>query len=317
MGEPVVHIPRSRDAASVTTELAHLLRGRQVITAAEARATGFDDVAVRRARRHGDLVRLSRGLDLTATAGMATGRLRAALAVSPDAVLSGASTTRAFGITVPPDWPEEITLAPDVRRVRSRPGLRVVVRPVDAVVTVGGMPSTTLARAAADVACGPRPEPQQWIVDQVLRDGVTTEDIAAHLAGGQRGVRVARRALLAADALSESPLESAVGLALCRYDVPRPVRQLPLDAGRIRLDLAWPSARVALEADGVGFHTDPHALYRDRERQNRLMRLGWVVLRCTWSDLRRDPAGLAALVHQIVLDRSPRSTKQDVRGPRS
>lgn len=287
-----------------------------MITAADGRAAGFDAVAVRRARRRGDLVRLSRGLDLP-SGGAQLGRLWAALAVSPDAVLSGASTARADGISVPPDWVDEVTLSPDARRVRSRPGLRVVVRPVDAVVTVGGMPSTNLERAAADIACGPLPEPQQWVVDQVLRRGIVTEDIAAQLTRGQRGVRTARRALLAADALSESPLESAVGLVLCRHGVPRPVRQLPLDGGRIRLDLAWPEARVALEADGLSFHADPQALHRDRERQNRLMRLGWVVLRCTWSDLRRDPAGLAALVQQILRDRSPRSTMREARGPHS
>lgn len=257
---------------------------------------------------------MSRGLDLTPVGDTELGRLQAALAVSPDAVLSGPSVARLAGISVPPEWPDEITLSPDVRRVRSRPGLSVVVRPVDPIVLCG-MPSTTLARAVADIACGQRPEPQQWVVDQALHRGVDVREIDGHLARGQRGVRTAQRALAAADALSESPLESAVGLALCRYGVPRPVRQLPLDGGRIRLDLAWPAARVALEADGIGFHADPQALHRDRERQNRLMRLGWVVLRCAWADLRCDPAGLAALVHQILRDRAPRSTNREVREP--
>lgn len=81
--------------------------------------------------------------------------------------------------------------------------------------------------------------------------------------------------------------------------------------------MAWPAARLALEADGVGFHPDPPALHGDRKRQNRLMRLEWVVLRCTWADLRRDPAGLAALIQQILRDRSPRSTNREVRGARA
>jgi very-short-patch-repair endonuclease len=287
-----------------------------VVTAAHARAAGADHVAVRRARRRGELVKLSRGLDLTAVGNTELGRLHAALAVSPDAVLSGASVARLTGIAVPPEWPDEITLSPNVRRVRSRPGLRVVVRPV-APAAVRGMPATTLARAVADIACGPRPEPQQWVVDQALHRGVTVGDVEAHLAHGQRGVRTARRALVVADALSESPLESAVALTLCRYGIPRPVRQLPLDGGRIRLDLAWPAAHLALEADGVGFHSNPQALHRDRARQNRLQRLGWIVLRCTWADVRRDPAGLAALVHQILRDRAPRSTNRELRGPKT
>lgn len=116
-------------------------------------------MTVRRARRHGDLVQLSRGLDLTSDGNTERGRLHAALAVSPDAVLSGASVARLHGITIPPEWPAEIAVPPDVRRVRSRPGLRVVVRPVEPVV-FRGLPSTTLACAVADIACGPHPEPQ-------------------------------------------------------------------------------------------------------------------------------------------------------------
>lgn len=275
-----------------------------VLTAGQARAAGLDAAALRRARRSGELVRLSRGLHLTAEGDTWLGRLRAAAAVSSDAVLSGASTARLSGIAVPDAWPQEITVPPEARRVRSRPGLRVVVRPVAEVVFLAGLRTTTLARAVADIACGEEPEPQQWVVDQALRRGVPAVEIERHLVPGQRGVRTARRALQAADPLSESPLESAVGLALCRYGVPRPVRQLRLDGGRIRVDMAWPAARVALEADGVGFHSDPAALHRDRERQNRLAELGWIVVRCTWADLRRDPAALAALVTRLVRDRT-------------
>lgn len=275
-----------------------------LVTAAAARAAGLDAASLRRARRTGQLVRVSRGLHLTAEGDTWLGRLRAAAAVSSDAVLSGPSTARLSGIVVPDAWPQEITVPPDARRVRSRPGLRVVVRPVAEVVSLAGFRSTSLARAVADIACGREPEPQQWVVDQALRRGVPAVEIERHLAPGQRGVRTARRALLAADPLSESPLESGVGLALCRHGVPRPVRQLRLDGGRIRVDLAWPAARVALEADGVGFHSDPAALHRDRVRQNRLAELGWIVVRCTWADLRHDPAALAALVTRLLHDRA-------------
>jgi very-short-patch-repair endonuclease len=62
-----------------------------------------------------------------------------------------------------------------------------------------------------------------------------------------------------------------------------------------RLDLAWPRIKVALEYDGVEFHTG-RALTNDRARHNALAAQGWTVLSVTapmlWS-------GRDALVQQI------------------
>jgi very-short-patch-repair endonuclease len=67
-----------------------------------------------------------------------------------------------------------------------------------------------------------------------------------------------------------------------------------------RLALAWPSRKLAVEADGREPHDAPDALYRDRSRQNDLVLAGWTVLRFTWSDVRHRPAWVVAQVRRAL-----------------
>ncbi|WP_232291906.1 endonuclease domain-containing protein [Frankia sp. QA3] len=67
-----------------------------------------------------------------------------------------------------------------------------------------------------------------------------------------------------------------------------------------RLDLAWPSRLVAVEADGAAYHRQPRALFRDRARQNDLLSVGWTLLRFTWADVLGRPAGVVDLVGRAL-----------------
>lgn len=57
-----------------------------------------------------------------------------------------------------------------------------------------------------------------------------------------------------------------------------------------RVDFAWPARRLIVEVDGFGAHGTPKAMSADLARQNRLVALGWVVLRFTWDQVVRRPA---------------------------
>jgi very-short-patch-repair endonuclease len=72
--------------------------------------------------------------------------------------------------------------------------------------------------------------------------------------------------------------------------------------GRVyaRLDMAWPSVKVAVEADGREHHDAPEALYRDRVRGNALALAGWTVLRFTWADLVRRPQWIVEQVRRAL-----------------
>jgi hypothetical protein len=289
----------------VDDALEHVLES-PIVTTALVRAAGGDDTWIRTARRRRQLVRIHRGVDVPATARCPqASELRAALALSPRAVLSGPSAARAHGLAVPVEWPQEITIDRAHSPVRGRPGLRVVARPVTAqTVQVAGMPVTSLPRTVADLLCGRQTIEQLWVLDQVLARGCSGSAIDACLSPGQRGVRTARWLLALGDPLSESALESAVAIALDRGAVPAPVHQFEIDDAQgsfvARVDFAWPAHKLALEADGAAFHDSPEALLRDRRRQNALTELGWQMLRCTWHDARHDPAALATLVHRCL-----------------
>lgn len=87
------------------------------------------------------------------------------------------------------------------------------------------------------------------------------------------------------DGVPESELERVFLRKLQAARVPPPVRQFRI--GRRRIDFAYPDRRVAVELDGVRYHTGA-AFRLDRQRQNELIVLGWTILRFTWDDVTGD-----------------------------
>ncbi|MCK9877598.1 DUF559 domain-containing protein [Frankia sp. Ag45/Mut15] len=81
-----------------------------------------------------------------------------------------------------------------------------------------------------------------------------------------------------------------------------------------RLDFAWPTALLALEADGVGPHSEPQALFRDRHRQNQLVHLGWEVLRFTFLDATAHARRLTETVRAALRDAESRRATRSLRG---
>lgn len=84
-----------------------------------------------------------------------------------------------------------------------------------------------------------------------------------------------------------------------------PVSMAPDERPFARLDFADEKRKIAIEVDGRAFHSAGQAFVHDRVRQNRLMGLGWTVLRFTWEMLLHDPAGVATEVRRVVRSREP------------
>ncbi len=60
--------------------------------------------------------------------------------------------------------------------------------------------------------------------------------------------------------------------------------------GGYKVDVAFPRAKVAIEVDGLGFHSGSDEFHQDRVRQNNIIfLLRWQVLRFTWLDLTAYP----------------------------
>lgn len=88
--------------------------------------------------------------------------------------------------------------------------------------------------------------------------------------------------------------------------LPSWVQQYPIrlgDGRRVRLDAAYPEARVAVELDGAAFHGSRAARERDLRRDSALAALGWVVLRFSYARLMSDPEGCRREIEAVVLRR--------------
>jgi very-short-patch-repair endonuclease len=119
-------------------------------------------------------------------------------------------------------------------------------------------------------------------------------ELARVARNGRRGAGVLHHVLddrALGDQRPDGLLEPRFARLVRRYGLPTPVFQHQV--GRFRLDFAWLRAKVAAEVDGYEAHGHRRAFQADRDRQNVLVALGWVVLRFTWEDVVRRPAKVA------------------------
>jgi very-short-patch-repair endonuclease len=138
------------------------------------------------------------------------------------------------------------------------------------------------------------------------RRAVTSAQLQAIVEAAPRSpVRSAlARVLALVDDRSESVLESLARVALALAGIPTPVPQLRIGDRHgvevARVDLAWPEARVVLELDGFAYHSSRRDAHRDRLRANRLVLLGWQVLRAGWEETLGGPVRLVATVRAAL-----------------
>jgi Uncharacterized protein conserved in bacteria len=72
--------------------------------------------------------------------------------------------------------------------------------------------------------------------------------------------------------------------------------------GPYLIDLAFPTARLAVEVDGWAWHVDPERFRNDRRKGNAITRGGWDLLRFTWHGLDGQPADcLREIVETLAL----------------
>ncbi|MCE7006130.1 DUF559 domain-containing protein [Kibdelosporangium philippinense] len=241
---------------------------------------------------------------------------RAAAAIlhaGPPAALSSHTSARLYGCEAADDAPIHVLL-PYRRRLRSREGMAVHHSGMAAwrVETVHGLPVLALEYSLAEMLCRARPAGAFACLEQALamqkdearerfRD-LVAECVLARL--DKRGYRRAKMLLELATGLTESPAEGWLLVQLADAGIPEPVPQFAVvgidGRERYRLDFAWPDLRVALEYDGYAAHEGRES--RDLEREQDLVRRGWIVVRATVADL-KDPIRLIAEIRQAFLRR--------------
>jgi hypothetical protein len=186
-------------------------------------------------------------------------------------------------------------LNPPRRQLRPCDGLVVHRRDGAPLVMVDGRRVTSPAWTAVEVARSLKRPRALATLDAALRSGTCSRaDIwrAAIEQAGRRGIVAVRNLIAMADARAESPMESEARLAMIDGGLPTPELQFEVVDGNgelRRLDFAWPDQRVAIEYDGMDWHSGPDAMKRDRRRQAALGDIDWVVSAVTFEDVRYRP----------------------------
>lgn len=127
---------------------------------------------------------------------------------------------------------------------------------------------------------------------------------------GRNGVGVLRRIVDDRALRAASPdglLEPRMARLFVRFELPAPTYQFVVTDGGVfvaRVDFAYPELRIAIEVDGFAVHGAPDAMAADFVRQNRLLALGWTVLRFTWHQVVREPAKVAAAIRAVLGSKS-------------
>jgi hypothetical protein len=170
----------------------------------------------------------------------------------------------------------------------------------DEIQLIAGIPATTPARTALDLACRYPVEKAVAALDALARATdlkAVDVEIVAERYRGRRGIRRARVALSLVDRGAESPRETWLRLLLIRAGFPPPQTQIPVYDGYgglvAFLDMGWEHLKLAVEYEGDHHRTDRRQFNRDIRRAEAVAELGWIVVRVTAEDT---PGGIIARV---------------------
>ena len=122
----------------------------------------------------------------------------------------------------------------------------------------------------------------------------TIDELGGRGRRGTAGLRELVEARDPATAPTESVLVDRLVAVLRRGGLPEPVRQHRV--GGVRVDLAYPEAALAIEADSRVWHAGRGDVQRNSAKRKLLVGLGWRVLHFTWFDVTSRPAYVLATV---------------------
>lgn len=284
------------------------------MTMAQLVACGLSRGAVYRRVRAGRLHALGPGVYRVGPILTAHGGRHAALLLAgPGARLSFFSAADLLDCGRRDQRAHHVTVGHD-RRVRSRPGLVVHrarnLQPGD-ITHVRGLPVTSPARTALDLACVLNDHALNRLVETMLHQRLLTERTFTDLAARHPGHPGLARLLALAPgrAVTESRLEDRVReRILDGLPLPEPEAQFEIvgRSGReYRADFAYVEAKVLVEADSRRHHERAAAFESDRARDADLAGVGWQTLRFTHAQTHDTAPQCAENVLATVTGRLP------------
>jgi very-short-patch-repair endonuclease len=171
---------------------------------------------------------------------------------------------------------------------------------------------TWVERTLLDLGAHLPPRTTGLALDDALRERKTTlqrlwRELDLYGGSGKSGSKTLRDLLQLRDDRDgklESQLEAAALAVLRDRRLPPVTPQFVVrEAGSNppRLDFAYPSCRIGIEAHSYRWHLDPDQMRKDAARDNRLKLLGWTVLHYTWDDLHFERQRVIAEIRQLLV----------------
>ena len=238
--------------------------------------------------------------------------MAAVLACGPGAALSHRSAAALHEIRRTDRTNNDVTIPK--RSPRKHAGIdvhRSTTLTPDDVMSVDGIPCTTVARTLLDLAQVIKGRPLERALDQAeilgrLDVNALLDQIERNKA---RPAAKRLRAVLDKHYVGSTPtwseLEEAFLAACRRAGLPMPevnalIDPHDSDPTAIRVDFVWRDQRVIVETDGHETHRTRRAFEEDRLRDQRLIVAGWTVIRITWRQLSQRPKEVTARIAQLL-----------------
>jgi predicted transcriptional regulator of viral defense system len=299
-------IPRDGVIAAVAEQQHGVIALHQLV------ALGLSASAVRSRVATGRLHRVHRAVVAVGRSGLTPrGRIAAAvLACPPGTAASHRTVAALLDLRIRPRPWIDVTVPGST--ARRRDGFRIhsgaTLTAAD-VTVIDNIPCTTLARTLLDVAEDATRREVERACDQAdtqrLLDMRAIDAVLAR-ADGRRGASLLRSVLAehrVGTTLTRSELEERF-LAIAR-DVGLPPDAVNFWIGFVEgdgaeADFIWHRQRLIVEVDGRDVHTTRRAFETDRRRDQRLMLLGFRVVRFTWRQVVFDERHVAATLRGLL-----------------
>lgn len=259
-----------------------------VITRAQLEALGFTKGMIDHRVRSDRLQVVARGVYRVLPARNEREVLEGALVALPDPVVSHGSAGRLLGLSgVPASMPTVTVSARTTHEFEGASVRRVTVRiPGAHRARTRGLLVTSVSRTVVDLAADMQASAWRRLAQEAVVGGrcsiAAIGRVAASVCGqGRKGSTVVKE-FLADELASLSALERRFAEMLRPL---RPERQYPAPWDpNLRLDFAFPEAKLAIEVDSYRWHATTERFKADRRRDRDATEHGWRLVRLTSDD---------------------------------
>jgi hypothetical protein len=224
----------------------------------------------------------------------------AVLAGGPHAVASHAAAGWLWGFMPHYQPPAEIILTQGDRRPRHILTHRCRSLQQRDLTRQRGVPTTSPARTALDVAPRLTRRALTRLVNDQLRDGYLDREALGDIVGRNPlhpGTKLLRPFVKDPRDPTDSPFEDDFLSFLRRYGLPVPQTNIWLHGRKV--DAFYPDAKLIVELDGWSFHNDQDAFRDDRERDAENLKHGLATMRMTKDRLELTPDREAERLREI------------------